>query len=256
MKENVAILIINNPQKANCLNETLWFEIESAMDMFGRDQNIQTCIIKSMGKHFSSGIDIGFLKSILGRTEGLAESERSKYLYEYIQKMQRALSAIENFPRPVIALIHGLCLGAGVDLVSACDMRFSTKSSIFSILETRLGIVADMGTLQRLTKIVGDEKLKEWAYSSKMINAFEAKKYQLVSRTFFSRRCMEKAAIKLSKSFISMPLYALEGTKQTINFSRDHSVGEGLEFVAQLNAKLLLSDQAKEQFRKNFTKEL
>lgn len=246
----IATIWIHNPGKANCLNETLWFELGQAVVAINEDEVNKVIIIRGRGKHFSSGIDIGFLKSIRSRCEQVEESLRENLLYDLIIKMQQSFSQFQQSRLPIIAMIHGACIGGAVDLISACDIRLCTWRSVFSIMEAKLGIVADMGTLQRLRFIVSEARLRELALTSRLFFGREAKKMGLVSNCFITMKAMEKHGMALAKKLTKMPRDALIGTKQVLNYSREHRVSEGLEYVARLNARALLSLDVDEIMKK------
>ena len=157
------------------------------------------------------------MDSIVSKCQQKPENERQEFLRTTIIEMQDSFSEVENCPIPVIAQVHGVCIGAGVDLISACDLRFSTKSSFFSIMETRLGIVADMGTLQRLPNTIPEGILKELTYSSKIFSGRYAEKIGLVNKSFFTKKSLDSHIRKLADTICSMPSYAVKGSKLTIN---------------------------------------
>ena len=243
IEDSIAVVLLNNPKKTNAINETMWGEIKTAFDELANIDEVKVCIIKSDAKHFSSGIDVNFLTTIMNRISSLPEDEREEALYEQIKIMQESMNAIESCPKPVIAAIHGICVGGAVDLVAACDIRLATYSSMFSIMETKLGIVADMGTLQRLPRIISDTHLKELALSSDFFTGFKAKKIGMVNRNYLTKKALHSGAYKWAKKLATLPSIAVQGTKQTINYGRDHAVLDGLEQVARLNSHLLMSEQ-------------
>lgn len=257
VKNHICTVTLNNPKKSNSINETMWYEIKKAFDTISAHPDIKVCLIKSDAKHFSSGIDINFLDSIMEKLKKLPEQERSEVLYQQIKIMQASMNAIADCSVPVIAAIHGICVGGAVDLISACDIRLSTYTSIFSILETKLGIVADMGTLQRLPRIISDSNLKELALTSDFFSGFKAKKIGLVSGNSISKKRLHLKAYKLANKIAKLPSHAVKGTKTTINFAKDNSTSASLEQIAKLNSELLLSEQtvkALEDIKKKLAK--
>lgn len=243
VKDSIATVTLNNPKKTNAINEEMWREIGVAFNSLNELKHVNVAVLKSDAKHFSSGIDINFILGIMERLEKLPEDERPDALYKQIIHMQDSISAIQKCRVPVIAAIHGICVGGAVDLIAACDIRLSTYTSIFSILETKLGIVADMGTLQRLPRVMSDSNLKYLALTSDFFNGLKAKKMNLVSSNHLNKKSVHKAAYKLAEKIAKLPTNAVQGTKTTINFARDNSVENGLEQVAKMNSTLLLSEQ-------------
>jgi enoyl-CoA hydratase len=254
VKNNIATVILNNPKKANSINITMWGEIRSVFTSLTANSNVKACIIKSNGKHFTSGININYLQTIMEKTKEQDQADQANFLYKIIKEMQEAFNAIANCNKPVIAAIHGLCIGAGVDLIAACDIRYSMYNSYFSIMETKLGIVADMGTLQRLPHIIGDGALKEYGLTSKVFSGRRAKKINLVNDYFFSKSRMYKKAYSLAQELTYLPAHSVQGTKETINFSRDHTVDDGLEYIARLNSVLLNSPEMEIEMEKLINK--
>jgi enoyl-CoA hydratase len=240
-KDDIATLWLNNAKKANCLNETLWFELGKAIQFIEQKTSNKVIILRSKGKHFSSGIDFNFLKSIKEKCSIIEEQDRQAYLHDYILEMQDSFNQFEATKLPVIALIHGACIGGAIDLITACDIRYCTVRTAFSIMETKLGIVADMGTLQRMRFILSESNLRKLAFTSEIFKGYKAKKLGLVSHCFLSQRAMERHAYRLAHQLTKLPQDALQGTKQVLNYSRNTSIEQGLAFVAKHNAKALLS---------------
>ena len=163
--DSVAHVRINLAKKANCMTKEFWLELPLLMGELSGDSSVKVVIISGEGKHFSSGIDVGVLVSIVEHSE----ADKAKYIKDQISLMQKAISSIEDCNKPVIVAISGACLGGAIDLITACDIRLASIGSAFSVLETKLGIVADLGTLQRLPYIVGDALTRELAYSSRFL---------------------------------------------------------------------------------------
>ena len=252
--DSIAIVTLNNPKKTNAINEAMWGEIKLVFDEVSENNDVKACIVKSDAKHFSSGIDVGFLGSIMERLENLPADQRGSELYKQIKKMQESMNAIQDCRVPVIAAVHGICVGGAVDLIGACDIRLSTYSAVYSIMETKLGIVADMGTLQRLTRIVSDTHLKEYALTSDFFSGFKAKKINLVNKNYLTKAQLHKAALKLAHKLADLPSNAVCGTKETINFARDNSITDGLDQIAKLNSNLLLSEETRNALAKVMNK--
>jgi len=170
---SVATLWINRPEKRNAMSADIWEDIPSAMTELDGDDRVRCVILAGRGPAFTVGIDIG----LLGAMQTAAESQAAANmkLYRIIKNMQRTASCFADSPKPVIAVIHGYCLGAGMDLITACDIRIATSDAVFSIRETRMGLVADIGTLQRLPAIVGPGHTAELALTGSDIDADRAR---------------------------------------------------------------------------------
>lgn len=237
----VAEVSLNRPDKANALNEKLWYEIEAAMHWADATPDVRAVIIRGEGANFCSGIDFEFVNAIAQRIEKTPEGRKQEQLLSIIRSLQQCLTSIENCRKPVLAAIQGVCYGGGIDLISACDIRHATADASFSVKEVDVGIVADVGTLQRLPRIVGEGWAREWALTGRVFKADEAQRTGLVNQVAADgpqllELVRQQAALIATKS----PL-AVRGTKQILNYSRDHSVRDGLEYVASWNAGMLLS---------------
>ena len=152
------------------------------------------------------------------------------------------MSAIEKCRKPVIVAIHGHCIGGGVDLTSACDIRLASKDAIFSIRETRIGIIADIGTLQRVPYIIGQGWFRELALTGRDWTAEESLKMGYITRLFETPQVLFEEARKLAEEIANLPPLAIQGIKEVANYSRDHGIQQGLEYVAQRNAALVPND--------------
>ena len=241
---HIAWLTLNRPERRNVMGRSFFEEIGDLFDDFDQDARIRVVIIKAEGKSFSAGTDLEEATVMLGQ-ESADGRER---MCRDIKALQRAFTKIERCRKPVIAAVHSHCIGGGVDMICACDIRMATADAIFSIRETRMGIIADVGTLQRLPHIIGQSWLRELALTGRDFTAQEALQMGLVTRVCDDPAALYKAAAKLAAQIAACPPLTVQGTKETINFSRDNSVEAGLQFVAQKNAAALPSEDLVEAF--------
>jgi len=160
--------------------------------------------------------------------------------------LQQAVSAAESCRKPILAAIHGVCMGGGIDLVTACDMRFATKDARFSVREIDLAIMADVGTLQRLPRLVGEGLARELAFTGREFDGNEAHTMKLVNQVFADRESLMTAVLKTAAEIASKSPLTIRGIKDTLNYSRDHSVAEGLSYVAAKNSAILVSSDLAE----------
>jgi enoyl-CoA hydratase len=244
LMNNVMHLELARPNKANAMNKKMWFEIGEAYRWINTQEEVHVVVLSGKGKQFSSGADINFLMQVMDSTEKCL-SDKTAHLKSEILNMQKAFSAIVDCSVPTIAAIHGVCVGGAVDLISACDIRLASSRSYFSILETQLGITADIGTLQRLHFNLSDGRLRELAYTSAIFSGRKAKKWGMVNEIYFTRKRLMKAAFILANRISSLPSYAVKATKQSLNVNTDAIVYNGLHAVATLNSALLQSLEAK-----------
>lgn len=254
IQNHIAHLIINRPDKANALNQTAWDEI---LEIFTElDENPEVRVIVLEGgdsKHFCAGIDLSLLMSVT-QSQTSCDARRREKIRKDILSLQAPINAIENCSKPVLVAIHGGCIGGGVDLVCACDMRYCTDDTFFTIKEIDMGMVADLGTLQRLPKLIGDGLVREMAYTGRNVEGKEAEKIGIVNRTFTDKETMLAEVMKLATTIAQKSPVAIRGTKHILLHSRDNSVADGLNYMATWNAGMLLSADLQEAFEAKMTK--
>jgi enoyl-CoA hydratase len=241
LANKVAEVSLNRPDKANALHEKMWFEVEAAFRWADETPEVRVVILRSEGPRFCSGIDFEFVHSIARRIESTPDGRRQEQLLALIRSLQASFTRIESCRKPVIAAIQGVCYGGGIDLVSACDIRHAAADATFSVKEVDLGIVADIGTLQRLPKIVGEGRAREWAFTGKVFNALEAQRAGLINEVAQDIQGLLEFVREQAALIAEKPPLAVRGTKQILNYSRDHSVADGLDYVATWNAGMLMS---------------
>ena len=241
-KDHVCRLIFNRPDKHNAMGLAFFDILEALFTGFDRDPAIRVVIVDSRGPSFTSGIDLEDVAALLSG----GGADQREVLRIRIRRLQQALNSIEACRKPVIAAVHGNCIGGGVDLISACDIRFADRSAVFSIREARMGIVADLGTLQRLPGIIGEGWTRELAYSGRDFGAEEAYRMGLITRLCEDRRDLQVASQQVADRIAENPPLTVQGTKDVINTSRDHGTAAGLAYAAQKNAAMLLSEDLQE----------
>ena len=242
VKNQIALVELARPDKANALNKTLWFEIESVAIWVDQTPEVRVMILSGQGKHFCSGIDFSLAMQLIGSTQNLPEGHKQEYLFREVLKLQRAFTALENCKKPIIAAIHGGCIGGGVDLITACDMRYASADAIFCVKEIDLAIVADIGTLQRLPKLIGEGRSRELAFTGKNVSAQEGLDMGLVNAVFETKEKMMHHVSEIAIQIAQKSPLTVRGIKNVMNYSRDHSVADGLQYVATWNASMLLSE--------------
>jgi len=242
----VARLTLHRPAKANALDMTMWQELRAAMGWIAATPAARVCILDASGGHFCAGIDLSMLE-VLRSPDGCGCEGRShERLLHTIRDLQDCVNSIERCPKPVLASIHGACVGGGIDLVTACDLRYCGPAAWFSVKEIDVGIVADVGTLQRLPRIVGEGVAREMAFTARAVDAREAQAIGLVNRCFDSADALFEGVAAMAAALAGKSPLALRGTKAILNHARDHGVAEGLEYVAAWNAAMLRSADLEE----------
>ena len=238
----VARIDLNRPDKGNCLNAVMWRELGEVFHAMASASDIRAVILGGAGNHFSTGIDLEYVAGMRQELNQLPEGRKQEVLRHMIMELQASVNAIEACPKPVLAAICGYCIGAGVDIAAACDMRYATASTRFSVKEVDLSIVADLGSLQRLPRIVGEGLARELAFTGRQFKGEEAQTMRLVNRLFTDKTDLDDGVMALAEQLTQKSPLTLRGIKETMNFSRDHAIGEGLNFVAHRNAAMLLSE--------------
>jgi enoyl-CoA hydratase len=235
--EQVVTVSLNRPDKANSMNAALWEEIQSCFEWLDEEPSVRVIILAGNGKHFCAGLDLAMFGGLHGASSD--PSRRAEHLRRTILRLQGNLSAIEKCRKPVLAAIHNTCIGGGVDLVCCADMRYATEDAFFSIREIDIGMAADVGTLQRLPKLIPDGVVRELAYTGRNMSAQEAREVGFVNRVYDDRETMMREVLELATGIASKSPLAVRGSKETLLYSRDHSVAEGLNYIATWNSGML-----------------
>jgi len=235
---HIVWLTLNRPEKLNAMGFAFFKGLPENIEKFNKNHDIRTIIINAEGKDFTAGLDLTEAGSMIG--QGSADSRDA--LKEKILELQESINFIERCRKPVIAAVHGHCIGGGVDLLCACDIRIASKDAIFSIRETRIGIIADLGTLQRLPHIIGGGRFRELALTGRDFTADEALKIGFITKVCEDREELEKEAEKIALSIAENPPLTVQGVKDIILFSRDNGIYPGLKYVAQKNSAALPSE--------------
>ncbi|KAF8378044.1 hypothetical protein HHK36_029378 [Tetracentron sinense] len=238
-------LYLNRPYIHNALSRDFFSEFPKALSSLDENPNVSVIILSGHGDHFCSGIDLKTLNSIsqpLSNDRG----RTAERLRREIKGLQAAITALELCRKPVIAGIHGACIGGGIDIVTACDIRYCTEDAFFSVKEVDLAITADLGTLQRLPSIVGYGNAIELALTGRRFSGLEAKALGLVSRVFGSKDAMDEGLRAVAEGIAAKSPLAVTGTKAVLLRSRDMSLEQGLDYVATWNSATLLSDDLTE----------
>jgi len=241
LADNIAHVQINRPEKINAMNAAFWSEIVEIFRWIDDTDAVRVVVLSGAGKHFSSGIDLMLLAGVaneLGKDVG----RNARLLRRKILQLQGSFNAVDNCRKPVLAAIQGYCLGGAIDLISACDMRYAAEDAQFSIKEIDIGMAADVGTLQRLPRIIGDGMLRELAYTGRTFGAEEARRIGLVNRTYSDAASLLDGVMEIARDIAAKSPIAVSGTKEMLSYMRDHRIDDGLEYVATWNAAMLQSN--------------
>ncbi len=232
--ERVARLTLNRPEQMNTMNPEFWRELQSVLDKLQRDAPARVLLIDSTGKHFTAGMALDSFGTSISLDDSSTQSRAN--IAPMLADMQRAFDRIAQLRMPVIAAIQGGCVGGGVDMVTACDIRYCTADAFFCIQEINVGMAADLGTLQRLPKLIPEGIVRELAYTGRRLPAYRALSTGLVNEVFDTQQAMLEAAMQTALEIAARPPVAVWATKQAIDYARDHSVADGLRQMGWLQA--------------------
>ncbi|XP_008307130.1 delta(3,5)-Delta(2,4)-dienoyl-CoA isomerase, mitochondrial isoform X2 [Cynoglossus semilaevis] len=238
--ENITHVELHRPEKINAMNKAFWREMVECFNEISSDPDCRVVLVSAAGKIFTAGVDLMDLSGEILQPKGDDVARISWNLRQIIVKFQETFSVIEKCPKPVVVAVHGACIGGGVDLITACDIRLCSQDAWFQVKEVDIGLAADVGTLQRLPKVIGSRSLvNELALTARKMFADEAKSCGLVSRVFPDKEAMMAAALELAAEIAARSPVAVQGTKANLIYSRDHSVDEGLNYMATWNMSML-----------------
>jgi enoyl-CoA hydratase len=227
VNDHVAHLVLNKPEALNTLHPTFWRELDAVLTALQKTGDARVLVISSTGKHFSAGMALDTFGGELSMNDKTPEGRAA--IFEGLQDIQATFSKLETLRIPVIAAIHGGCIGGAVDLVTACCIRYASADAFFCIQEINIGMVADVGTLQRLPKLIPLGVVKELAYTGRRMPAAKALAYGLVNEVFDSHEALLAGAMQCAKEIAAKPPVAIWGTKQVIHYARDHTVDDALK---------------------------
>ncbi|AUH53610.1 enoyl-CoA hydratase [Chromobacterium sp. ATCC 53434] len=242
LNDKVALLRFNRGDKANSLNMQMWQDLRSAMDWADGEPSVRAVVLAGHGKHFCAGIDLAMMAGLQSLIEDACEARKRDKLRRLILDLQDCVTSLERCRKPVIAAVHGACLGGGLDVALAADFRFASQDAVFGVREVDIGMVADVGSLQRLPRVVGEGVARELALTGRDMVADEALETGLVNRVLPDADAVLAAALQSARLIAGKSPLAVRGSKEVLNYSRDRSVADGLQFVAGWNAAMLISE--------------
>ncbi|KAI8332095.1 ClpP/crotonase-like domain-containing protein [Chlamydoabsidia padenii] len=245
--DKVAHVQMNRPKKLNAFSPGLIRDVRAVFRALAEDSNIGAIVVSGSGRMFSAGLDLGKTDITSAKDGDLARLAYNKRAH--LKDFQAAFTAIEDCEKPVIAAVHGGCYGAGVDMVTACDMRYCSKDALFCVKEVDVGLAADVGTLQRLPKVIGSQSLvRELCYTARNLYADEALQHGLVNRVFDNQEQLIAESLKMAALIASKSPVAVVGTKHNLLYSRDHSVAEGLAYTVTWSSAMLNTEDIPKSF--------
>lgn len=251
----VAHLVLNRPDKRNSMIPAFWTELPAIIRDIDHNARARVIIISSTGPHFTAGLDIKAFESIAaGGGDPMAERQAGLRFQHTVRAMQETFTCLEECRVPVLTAIQGGCIGGGVDLITACDMRYATADAFITIHEINIGMTADVGTFPRIFKLIPEGVARELAYTGKRMPAEEAQTVGLVNRVFPDQESLLAGVMVIAREIASKPPLAIHGTKRMANYARDHSVADSLDYIGVWNASMLQHAEIREAMQANAEK--
>ncbi|KPM56897.1 enoyl-CoA hydratase [Frankia sp. R43] len=247
-EDGVAYLRLNRPERKNSLIPSFWAELRTLVEEIDREARARVIVISSTGRHFCAGLDLGVFDGGMFRASGGGDEPGRKraVLYQGIRSLQETFTTLERARVPVIAAIQGGCVGAGLGMVSACDLRYATRDAFFLVQETNIGITAEVGQLQRLPKVMPEGVAREMAYRGMRLPAARAESVGFVNAVFDDHEALLTGVSEIAREIAAKSPLAVWGSKHSLNHARDHAVDDGLDLVALWQAGMYHPDDCLE----------
>ncbi|MBL6787495.1 MAG: crotonase/enoyl-CoA hydratase family protein [PS1 clade bacterium] len=249
INDNIAHIVLNRPEKRNNMNAAFWDELPAIVKDIDTNARARVIVISSTGPHFCGGLDVSMFANDGVKDDGtdiVRRRQSGAKFMNSVSVMQDSFSALEDCRLPVLAAIQGGCIGGGVDLVTACDMRYATQDAFVTIYETKIGMTADVGTFPRIVKLVPEGLVREMAYTGRRVSAEEARDMGLVNRVYDTHEAMLAAVMEIAREIAENAPLAVYGCKKAITYARDHTTQDGLEWIGMWNASMLQNDEIME----------
>jgi enoyl-CoA hydratase len=249
--DHIAHIVLNRPEKRNSMITAFWDELPLVISALEQDDSVRVIVISSTGPHFTAGIDTAVFASNETPNEDPREVEHQKRrhgarFYDNVLRMQRTFNCLEECRVPVLAAIQGGAIGGGVDLITACDMRYMSKDGFLTIFEINIGMTADVGTFPRITKLIPEGIARELAYTGRRMGAEEAQNIGLVNAVFDTHEELLAGVMEIAREITKKAPIAIYGSKRLITYSRDHSTADSLDYISIWNASMLNSAEVRE----------
>ena len=234
IQDHIAHLVLNRPQVLNTLDLVFWRELDDVLQALHQGNQARVLVISSTGKHFSAGMSLDVFGSSVTMDDQSPEGRAA--IADLLAGLQATFTRLENLRIPVIVALHGGCIGGAVDMVTAACLRYASADTFFCIQEINIGMVADVGTLQRLPKLMPMAVVKELAYTGRRLNADKALQHGLVNEIYADQASTLAAAMQAAQEIASKPPIAIWGSKQALHYARDHSTADALQQMGWLQS--------------------
>jgi len=247
----IAHIVLNRPDKRNSMIPEFWDELPVIIKDLDDHARARVIVLSSTGPHFTSGLDTAVFGSTIENSDNpdtleKLNRQRGAKFYDTVKYMQQTFSCLENCRMPVLAAIQGGAIGGGVDLITACDMRYMTADGFLTIFEINIGMTADVGTFPRLSRLLPEGVVKELAYTGRRMLAEEARALGLVNAVYADHESMLKAVMDIARQIASKAPLAIYGSKRIINYARDHNTADSLDYIGIWNASMLQTAEINE----------
>ena len=252
VQDRVGHIVLSRPEKRNSMIPAFWDELPTIVEGLDAGGDVRVIVISSTGPHFSAGLDVSAFAGGADEDPETVDRRRLQQgarFYDNVTKMQQTFSCLENCRVPVLVAIQGGAIGGGVDLTTACDMRYATEDAFFTIFEINIGLTADVGTFPRIVKLIPEGVARELAYTGRRLAAAEAKSLGFVNAVYADQGAMLEAVLKIAAEIASKAPLAVYGCKRMINYSRDHSTADALDYIAIWNASMLKQEEVVEAMK-------
>jgi len=243
----VAHLVLNRPAEMNTMSPLMWREMEDVLGQLHRSPTLRALVLSSTGKHFSAGMALDTFKTGAIQLDDRSAEGRAA-IVDLLGDMQQAFNRLDDLRVPTIAAIHGGCIGGAVDMVAACDIRLASADAFFCIQEINIGMAADLGTLQRLPKLMPLGLVKEMAYTGRRLPAARALAAGLLNEVLDTQEACVAAALQCAREVAQKPPVAVWGSKQALHYARDHGVKDSLQQMGWLQAAIWQNANLMEAF--------
>ncbi len=247
VSDGIATITLNRPDKLNTMTPAFWSELPRLVRQIDATGEARVVVLASTGRHFSAGMDL----AVFGQGNGADAVEVGRLranVRANVLHLQDTFTALEKARMPVLAAIQGGCIGGAVDMVTACDMRYASEDAFFCIQEINIGMTADVGTLQRLPKLIPEGVCRELAYTGRRMPAAEAKAVGLVNEVFSDHEALLDGVQSIAAEIASRSPLAVWGSKEMITYARDHSTADALDHIATWQAGMFQPTDMLEAF--------
>ncbi len=249
--DHVAHVRLNRPEAMNALNRTFWNELPAIIRDINDNARARVIVLSSTGKHFTAGMDLSVFTDPQSGVTNRADTDRATAMEAFryhVHHLQNTFSCLDEARMPVLVAVHGGCVGAGVDMISACDIRYCTSDAFFVIQEINIGMTADVGTFPRLCKLIPEGWVREMAYTGRRLPAARAKEIGLVNEVFDTHEALLAHVMETAREIASKPPLAVAGSKVMVNYARDHSIKDALDYIAVWQTGMFAPQHMMESF--------